>query len=340
MALSALYIFYALMCLPAQGLNVITSPGSIVGLVGGEEIPLQSTFYYVMSILLLVFITFMAFGGIKRISRWADILVPVMAVIYIGTAILLILTNLEAFRTSSMPSLQAPSSRKLSSAASSVLHSCRASREDSCRTKPASGTITMAAASAEAHHPCEQGIISALGVFLDTHVICTMTGFIIIMAHQWALNPEEWKAAGTYPKFLLSIHALTPDLLQTFVMVMVSICFCLFAYTCVMGFVTFSEISGNRISSSTSFITVLRLLCVFVTAFGIACSIAGYDLSNLWAFSDLANIIMVYCNVPMLYLGFRYVRKAAAHYAKNDGTPFTSETIGMKVNYWDERKDD
>ena len=202
------------------------------------------------------------------------------------------------------------------------------------------GTITMAAASAEAHHPCEQGIISALGVFLDTHVICTMTGFIIIMAHQWALNPEEWKAAGTYPKFLLSIHALTPDLLQTFVMVMVSICFCLFAYTCVMGFVTFSEISGNRISSSTSFITVLRLLCVFVTAFGIACSIAGYDLSNLWAFSDLANIIMVYCNVPMLYLGFRYVRKAAAHYAKNDGTPFTSETIGMKVDYWDERKDD
>lgn len=93
-ALSALYIFYALMCLPAQGLNVITSLGSIVGLVGGEEIPLQSTFYYVMSILLLVFITFMAFGGIKRISRWADILVPVMAVIYIGTAILLILTNL------------------------------------------------------------------------------------------------------------------------------------------------------------------------------------------------------------------------------------------------------
>ena len=31
---------------------------------------------------------------------------------------------------------------------------------------------------------------------------------------------------------------------------------------------------------------------------------------------------------------------AAAHYAKNDGTPFTSETIGMKVDYWDERKDD
>lgn len=339
-ALSALYIFYALMCLPAQGLNVITSLGSIVGLVGGEEIPLRSTFYYVMSILLLVFITFMAFGGIKRISRWADILVPVMAVIYIGTAILLILTNLGSvpyFFHAVFAGAFKPEAVFGGVLGTALLQGVK---RGLMSNEAGQGTITMAAASAEAHHPCEQGIISALGVFLDTHVICTMTGFIIIMAHQWALNPEEWKAAGTYPKFLLSIHALTPDLLQTFVMVMVSICFCLFAYTCVMGFVTFSEISGNRISSSTSFITVLRLLCVFVTAFGIACSIAGYDLSNLWAFSDLANIIMVYCNVPMLYLGFRYVRKAAAHYAKNDGTPFTSETIGMKVDYWDERKDD
>ena len=339
-ALSALYIFYALMCLPAQGLNVITSLGSIVGLVGGEEIPLQSTFYYVMSILLLVFITFMAFGGIKRISRWADILVPVMAVIYIGTAILLILTNLGSvpyFFHAVFAGAFKPEAVFGGVLGTALLQGVK---RGLMSNEAGQGTITMAAASAEAHHPCEQGIISALGVFLDTHVICTMTGFIIIMAHQWVLNPEEWKAAGTYPKFLLSIHALTPDLLQTFVMVMVSICFCLFAYTCVMGFVTFSEISGNRISSSTSFITVLRLLCVFVTAFGIACSIAGYDLSNLWAFSDLANIIMVYCNVPMLYLGFRYVRKAAAHYAKNDGTPFTSETIGMKVDYWDERKDD
>lgn len=266
-ALSALYIFYALMCLPAQGLNVITALGSIVGLVGGEEIPLQSTFYYVMSILLLVFITFMAFGGIKRISRWADILVPVMAVIYIGTAILLILTNLGSvpyFFHAVFAGAFKPEAVFGGVLGTALLQGVK---RGLMSNEAGQGTITMAAASAEAHHPCEQGIISALGVFLDTHVICTMTGFIIIMAHQWALNPEEWKAAGTYPKFLLSIHALTPDLLQTFVMVMVSICFCLFAYTCVMGFVTFSEISGNRISSSNSFITVLRLLCVFVTAF-------------------------------------------------------------------------
>ena len=93
------------------------------------------------------------------------------------------------------------------------------------------GTITMPAAAAEAKHPCEQGIISAIGVFLDTHVICTMTGFIVIMAHRWAMEPEAWKAAGTYPKFLLSIGSMTPGGLNELVMILVSVCFCLFAYT-------------------------------------------------------------------------------------------------------------
>lgn len=101
------------------------------------------------------------------------------------------------------------------------------------------GTITMPAAAAEAKHPCEQGIISAIGVFLDTHVICTMTGFIVIMAHRWAMEPEAWKAAGTYPKFLLSIGSMTPGGLNELVMILVSVCFCLFAYTCVIGFITF-----------------------------------------------------------------------------------------------------
>ena len=197
------------------------------------------------------------------------------------------------------------------------------------------GTITMAAASAEARHPCEQGIISALGVFLDTHVICTMTGFIIVMAHEWALDPAAWKAAGTYGKFLFSVNGLAPEMLQVMVQIMVSICFCLFAYTCVIGFVSFSEISANRISSSKGFINFIRCLCVFVAAFGIACNIAGYDLSNLWAFSDLGNIIMVYCNVPMLYLGLKYVIRAARHYSDGHRDSFESEKVlGIRTAYW------
>lgn len=333
--LSVVYIIYALMCLPAQGFNVVTSVGAIAGLVQDIQIPVQSTFYYVVAVVVILLVAFMAFGGIRRVSRWADILVPVMAVIYAVTALLLILFNLDSvpyFFKAVFAGAFKPEAVFGGFLGTALLQGVK---RGLMSNEAGQGTITMAAASAEAHHPCEQGIISALGVFLDTHVICTMIGFIIVMAHEWALDPAAWKAAGTYGKFLFSVNGLTPAMLQVLVQIMVSVCFCLFAYTCVIGFVSFSEISANRISSSKGFINFIRFLCIFVAAFGIACNIAGYDLSNLWAFSDLGNIIMVYCNVPMLYLGLRYVIRAAAHYSKDSSASFDSEKVlGIKTAYW------
>ena len=128
---------------------------------------------------------------------------------------------------------------------------------------------------------------------------------------------------------------MTPGGLNELVMILVSVCFCLFAYTCVIGFITFSEISANRISSSRPFIHFIRGLGVFVAAFGIFCNIAGYDLSNLWAFSDLGNIIIVYCNIPMLYIGFRYVMKATKNYRESENPVFNSSVIGIETEYWD-----
>ncbi|MCR5716362.1 MAG: sodium:alanine symporter, partial [Lachnospiraceae bacterium] len=71
--------------------------------------------------------------------------------------------------------------------------------------------------------------------------------------------------------------------------------------------------------------------------FGILCSMAGLDLGNLWSISDLGNILIVFANIPLLYLGFGYVAKATAHYKKHDGTAFTSDIIGTDCPYWDEK---
>ena len=70
----------------------------------------------------------------------------------------------------------------------------------------------------------------------------------------------------------------------------------------------------------------------------ITCNIAGLELGNLWAFSDLGNILIVYFNVPIVYVGARYVFLATKHYKKQDGTPFTSAVIGRTdCVFWDER---
>ncbi|MBQ7927051.1 MAG: sodium:alanine symporter, partial [Lachnospiraceae bacterium] len=70
----------------------------------------------------------------------------------------------------------------------------------------------------------------------------------------------------------------------------------------------------------------------------ILCSLAGLDLGNLWAISDLGNILIVFANIPLLYLGARYVFKATAHYKRKDGTPFTGEIIGTECEYWDHKE--
>ncbi len=336
-ALSLVYILYALMCLPAQGFNVVSSVGAMGEILTGGTIPVQSEFYYAVSLIVIALATVMAFGGIKRIAAVSNRMVPLMAAIYIGTVVLLIFSNLDNvpyFFHAVFSGAFSPEA-VFGGAFGTVL--MQGVKRGLMSNEAGQGTITMPAAAAEANHPCEQGIISAIGVFLDTHVICTMTGFIVIMAQRWAAEPEAWKAAGTYPKFLLSIGSMTPEGFSQVVLFLVSVCFCLFAYTCVIGFITFSEISANRISAAKPFIHFIRGLGIFVTAFGIFCDIAGYDLSNLWAFSDLGNIIIVYCNIPMLYLGFKYVRKATENYEQGE-KKFDSSVIGMKVDYWDKQE--
>ena len=112
----------------------------------------------------------------------------------------------------------------------------------------------------------------------------------------------------------------------------------MFAFTCLLGMISFSEIAANRIRRDRVCINIVRCVALFVAAFGILCNIAGLELGNLWAFSDLGNILIVYFNVPIVYVGAKYVFRATKHFRKNDGTPFTSEVIGRDdCTYWDEK---
>ena len=93
--LSVLYILYALCCLPAQGFNVVSSVGTIAEIITGTTIPSDSLFYYIVGAIIIVMTAVIAFGGIKKVSKWTDRIVPVMAVLYIATVIVLILLNLS-----------------------------------------------------------------------------------------------------------------------------------------------------------------------------------------------------------------------------------------------------
>ena len=174
------------------------------------------------------------------------------------------------------------------------------------------GTLTMPAAVSDANHPCEQGAIQAIGVFLDTIVICTLTGFVVIMWRLWTTSQaESWFQLGRLEKFLASCgELLGTGAGENVVLPAISVCFGVFAFTTLLGFLSFSEICAREISASNRFIAVVRFSNLSVLAFGMATVIAGFDLSALWNLSDFANIVMVCVNLPLLYVGFGKVRKA------------------------------
>lgn len=338
--LSVLYILYALCCLPAQGFNVVSSIGRMAEIATGSTIATDSVFYYVVGAIIILATAVVAFGGIKKVTKWTDKMVPVMAVLYIVTVLILILLNLNTipyFFQAVFGGAFKPEA-VFGGLFGTVL--AQGVKRGLMSNEAGQGTITMSAAAADAKHPCEQGVIASLGVFLDTIVICTLSGFVVVMAHCWdGPNAAAWVEMDKLPKFTESIAVLTPgtaaNAIITFI---ITLCFCMFAYTCLLGMISFSEIAANRISQGKGFINGVRIVALFVAAFGILCNIAGLELGNLWAFSDLGNILIVYFNVPLVYIGAKYVLRATKHYKKDDGTPFTSAVIGRDdCEYWDEK---
>lgn len=336
-ALSILYILYAMCCLPGQGYNVVSSIGEIAGTITGAAIPVDSAFSYIVAAIVVVATAILAFGGIKKVTKMTNKMVPVMAVVYILTVFVLILLNLNQLPYFFKAVFGGAFTAKAVFGGTFGTVLVQGVKRGLMSNEAGQGTITMPAAAAECDDPCEQGIISAVGVFLDTIVICTLSGFVVIMAHCWSGNEAaQWEALDKLGKFNASVAQLTPGTAMNNVMtVLVSFCFCLFAYTCLIGMITFSEIAANRISRSMKLTQGIRILGIFTVTFGILCSLAGLELGNLWAFSDLGNILIVFANIPILYRGAGYVIKATKHYKAADGTPFTSATIGSEELYWD-----
>lgn len=339
--LSVLYILYALCCLPAQGFNVVSSVGRMAEILTGKTIPVNSLFYYIAGAAIMILTAAIAFGGIKKVSKWTDRMVPVMAVLYVAVVFILIILNvgrIPYFFTAVFGGAFKPQAF-FGGAMGTVL--AQGVKRGLMSNEAGQGTITMSAAAADAEHPCEQGILASLGVFLDTIVICTLTGFVVVMAHCWTgENAQVWAELDKLPKFTESIAVLTPGTsMNAVITFLVTLCFGLFAFTCLLGMISFSEIAANRIRKDAACINIVRCIALFVAAFGILCNLAGLELGNLWAFSDLGNILIVYFNVPIVFAGARCVFKATKHYKKNDGTPFDSGVIDRNdCVYWDEKK--
>lgn len=337
--LTIAFITYALFNVPAQTFNVFTAIGMIADTATGNTSDRQSPLYYGIAIALVVSCAWLILGGIRRVTAYTNLLVPIKATVFCGISLLIILINfplIPSFFSAVVMGAIAPDA--LFGGAMGVALA-EGVRRGLMSNEAGQGTITMAAAAADNNHPCEQGFVQSMGVFFDTIIICTLTGFIVVLAHVWtgSADSAEWAtvSASRIGTYLDSVEALVPASIAATVIIILAACYALFAFTTLLGMISFAEISANFISRSPHFITAIRVLgsLVFVP-FGALTVLAGLELGNLWAITDLTNIVMVYLNIPILLLGAPLVYQALAHYRATNGGKFISAQIGLETEHW------
>jgi AGCS family alanine or glycine:cation symporter len=337
--LSSLFIMYALFVIPSQTFHLFTSFGSIADTVTGKTFGRQSTVYYGIAIVVVITVLLTVIGGIKRVTAVTDLMVPIMAVIYTIIVLLIILVNLDKVPYFFKEVIGGAFKPNALFGGAFGVALAQGIKRGLMSNEAGQGTITMAAATAENEHPVEQGFVQALGVFLDTMIICSMTGFLIVMAHVWTGNSGvAWETikASKLTIYLSSIKYLVPGTsLDGIVTIVVSLCYGMFAFTTLLGLILFAEVSANLISRNKHFIMVIRLIgALFFVPFGALTVLAGLELKNLWYIGDFVNIVLVYVNVPIIIIGSGLVCKALKNYNESKEVKFKSKSIGIDSEFW------
>lgn len=338
-ALALIFIVYALFSVPGQTFHMFTAVGAVAETLTGKTYARDSLVYFVIAAVLIISVAATIFGGLRSVTKVTDVMVPIMAGVYTLLVLIIICLNLSlipAFFSEVFTGAFAP--QAIFGGAFGVALA-QGIKRGLMSNEAGQGTITIAAAVSENDHPCEQGFIQAIGVFLDTMIICTMTGFLVVMAHLWSGETAvNWQAIrdSKLTVYLQSIRQLVPGTaMDDTVTVIVAVCYALFAFTTLIGLILFAEIAANQISQNRRFIMSIRAAGAFLfVPFGALSVMAGLELGNLWAISDFVNVMVVLVNVPLLLMGSHYVFACLAHYRLHGGRRFVASEIGIESKVW------
>lgn len=339
--MTILYLLYNLLSIPVHTFHVFTATSSIVNEITGSTPDVNSTAYYIIAVAIVVIMIIIALGGIRRMISFADTAVPFMAFLFIGVSLMLIIINFDkipAFFASVFIQAFKPSSVfggifgvTLANGLKRALLSNEAGM----------GTATQASSIAEQSHPCQQGFVQSIGVFVDTIIICSLTGFVVAAGAVWNDSSLDWNTlkADKIGTFIASIKELVPwdGAFESVIVILMVLAFGLFAFTTLVCDLTYSEIAANAISQSKSFLRFIKILFagIFVPI-GVLTVLAGLQLDNLWYVSDLINIVLVFINVPTLFAARKTISAVYKNYLDNPNRRFVSKDVGIESDVWTE----
>jgi AGCS family alanine or glycine:cation symporter len=246
-------------------------------------------------------------GGIKRIAQVAGKLVPLMTVIYLlATAIILVMhmADLPTALAIIVDSAFNGTAATGGFAGATVMLALRMGVSRGIFSNESGlGSAPIAHAAAETNSPVRQGTIAMLGTFIDTLIICTMTGLVLIVSGAW--NTDLEGAAMTLMVF---------DSALPFGGNILSLCIALFAFTTILGWSYYGERCAQFLLGP-KVVLPFRVLWVIGVFIGTQMS-----LGLVWKMSDALNGMMAIPNLLALLLLSPVVFKLTRQYFAQQDT--------------------
>ena len=173
------------------------------------------------------------------------------------------------------------------------------------------GSAPIAAAAAQTHEPVRQGLVSMTGTFIDTIVICTLTGLSIVLTGAWQMDGLEGVQVTTYA---FQNGLPFPHVVSSFVLMM---CLVFFAFTTILGWDYYSERCLEYLTGGN-----MKKVMVFRWIYILAVFIGPYmTVAAVWNIADIFNALMAFPNlIALLALSGVVVKETKEFHAKHKGS--------------------
>ncbi|CAG0906570.1 unnamed protein product [Cyprideis torosa] len=294
---------------------------------------------YATGIGVAILLGLIIFGGVHRIGRVAEIIVPFMAIAYILLSLVIILLNID--KIPGVFSLIFSSAFSTQSAFGAIIGQAVmwGVKRGIYSNEAGQGTGPMAAAAASVSHPAKQGLVQAFSVYIDTLFVCSATAFMILITGSYTTSDGQGGFLYNNP----ALHDVAPGPVFTqtavdsifpgFGSAFVAIALFFFAFSTIMAYYYYCESNVAYLARSMKnhrmVFNIARVVMLIMVVVG-AVNSAGYA----WALGDVGVGVMAWLNIIAILLltkpGLATLRDYEEQKKKGLDPVFEPEKLGIK----------
>ncbi|TCO72680.1 alanine/glycine:cation symporter family protein [Marinisporobacter balticus] len=281
----------------------------------------------IVGFVLMAITAIVIFGGVKRIAKVAEVIVPIMATAYVLVAAFVIIKNISAVPAIFKLIIGSAFGVKQAVGGGMGVALMQGIKRGLFSNEAGMGSAPNAAATAEVTHPVKQGLIQTLGVFTDTLLICSATAFVVLLSGAYK--------TGDLTGIQLTQTALSSQVggwANTFV----AFCILLFAFSSIVGNYYYGESNIEFMNGSKVWLFAYRTAVSLMVLWGSVSSI-----QIVWDMADLFMGMMALINLIAIAMLGKIAFAALKDYAKQkkegkDPVFYADSIPGLKnVECWE-----